>query len=62
MSESWFAEYFANPVDGPEHESLREELWIGGSDHACRYYLSLLTNQDYFALSLDVLWRILRGG
>jgi len=57
MNESWFAEYLTKPVDGPEHESLREELWIGGSDVACCYYLGMLTNQNYFARPLDDLWR-----
>lgn len=42
MSEHWFAKYLDLPVDGPEHVERRAELWIGGSDIVCGYYLSLM--------------------
>jgi hypothetical protein len=55
MKKSWFKNYFDKPIDGPEHQSLRSELWIVGIFHACRYYLSMLKNIDYFERSLSEL-------
>jgi hypothetical protein len=40
-----FPNYLGKPIDEPEHEALRRELWIGGADIAC-YYLSMLTGRD----------------
>jgi hypothetical protein len=45
------SEYLALPKDSPEHKRLRDELWLGGPDHACRYYMSILLGRDFFVLS-----------
>jgi hypothetical protein len=42
--------------DTAEHQFLREEMCdqqLLGGDGACRYYLSILTNIDHFALWSD---------
>ena len=54
---SWLAENSDKPVGGREHQAFRDELWIGGADWACRYYLSMLTARDYFLPPLSELWR-----
>ena len=51
------AENGDKPVGGCEHQAFRDELWIGGADWACCYYLSMLTDRDYFLLPLPRLWR-----
>lgn len=45
---SIFSDYLDKPVDSPEHRRFRASLWVGGSEHACRYYLSVLVNRDFF--------------
>jgi len=46
-----FSEYLALPKDHPRHRQFREELWLGGEEHACRYYLSILLGRDFYAVS-----------
>jgi hypothetical protein len=53
MPASIFSEYLAMPKDSPQHRQLRDELWLGGEEHACRYYLSILMGRDFFAVSND---------
>ncbi len=48
-----FSEYLALPKDSPQHRQLREELWLGGSEHACRYYLSIVLGRDFFTVPSD---------
>jgi hypothetical protein len=48
-----FSEYLALPKDHPKHRQLREELWLGGEEHACRYYLSIILGCDFYAVSND---------
>ena len=50
-AKNMFSEYLALPKDSPQHRSFREELWLGGSAHACRYYLSIILGRDFFAVS-----------
>ena len=45
-----FSESLALPKESPQHRQLREELWLGGADHACRYYLSIILRRDLFAV------------
>ncbi len=47
----------AAPKDSPEHKSLRREicdLRLLGDEGACRYYLSIITDTDQFALWDDM--------
>jgi hypothetical protein len=44
-----FSEYLKKPIDSPEQQRLRDELWLVGPAHACRYYLSILIGQDLYA-------------
>lgn len=48
-----FSEYLALPKDSPQHRQLRDELCLGGEEHACRYYLSIVLGRDFFAVSND---------
>ena len=48
-----FSQYLNKPVDSPEHRQFRAELWLAGPSHACRYYLSILTQRDYFDATED---------
>lgn len=50
---SWLAENRDKPVAGLEHQRYRDDLWIGGTDIACRYYLSMLTDRDYRIIDDD---------
>jgi hypothetical protein len=52
-AKSIFSEYLALPKDSPQHKELREELWLGGHEHACRYYLSIILGHDFFVVSGD---------
>ena len=49
-AKSIFSEYLALPKDSPQHRQLREELWLVGPEHACRYYLSIILGRDFFAV------------
>lgn len=49
-----YSEIIALPLNDPEHVSFREELWIVHAEHGCRYYLSILTNRDYYFVHRDV--------
>ena len=42
-----FSECLALPKDSPQHKQLREDLWLVGAAHACRYYLSIILNRDW---------------
>ncbi len=53
MAKNIFSEYLAKPKDSREHIQLREELWLGGPSHICRYYLSVLTKRDFFDATND---------
>ncbi len=53
MSKSVFSECLALPKNSPQHIRLREELWLGGASHACRYYLSIILGRELFATSDD---------
>jgi hypothetical protein len=48
-----FSPYLNKPIDSPEHRQFREELWLVGPEHACRYYLSMLTKRDFFEATAD---------
>jgi hypothetical protein len=43
---SAFSHYLKQPIDSPEHRQFRADLWLGGSEFTCRYYLSLLVRRD----------------
>ena len=50
------SKYFAQSPDSAQHRQFREEMCITpilGSDGACKYYLSALTQIDHFALWSD---------
>ena len=53
MPSNIFSEYLALPKDHPKHRQFREELWLGGEEHACRYYLSIILGRDFYAVSND---------
>jgi hypothetical protein len=53
MSPSIFSEYLALPKNSPQHQLLREQLWLGGVMHECQYYLSVLLERDFFACSTE---------
>ncbi|MGD9127370.1 MAG: hypothetical protein PVH19_08325 [Planctomycetia bacterium] len=53
----------ATDEDSPKHQSLREQMcdmYILGGDGAARYYLSMLTGSDQFALWNDEFYENLR--
>ncbi len=52
-AKSIFSEYLALLKNSPQHRQLREELWLGGDEHACRYYLSIILGCDFFAVPSD---------
>lgn len=52
-TKSAFSKYLALPKDHPQHRQFREELWLGGSEVACRYYLSMILKRDFFVASAD---------
>jgi hypothetical protein len=45
---SVFSRYLDEPTDSPEHRQFRASLWLGGYEHECRYYLSVLRKRDFF--------------
>jgi hypothetical protein len=51
MVNNVFSESLAKPKDSPQHRRLREDLWLVGPAHACRYYLSVITGEDLFAVT-----------
>lgn len=55
-----FSQYLNEPVDSVKHQRLRAELWLAGPAHACRYYLSLLAQQDFFDATDDEFLNSLR--
>ena len=56
-----FSEMLALPKDSPRHRILREELWLLGDWHACRYYVSILTRADLFAMEEEEFLEAIRG-
>lgn len=47
---SIYAQMLELPVDDPRHQRFRSELWVVGQDFESRYYLSLLTGQNYLEI------------
>ena len=47
------AKAFDKPYDSPEHRMLREEAWLVGPEHQCRYLLGMLLSQNEFRKSRD---------
>ena len=53
MAKDVFSEYLAKPKDSPEYIEFWEQLWLAGTSHTCRYYLSIINERDYFDMTDD---------
>jgi len=53
QAKSIFSKYLALPKDHPQHRQFREDLWLGGPEVGCRYYLSMILKRDFFAASVE---------
>lgn len=43
-----FSQIIELPLAEPRHMAFRDELRLVHAEHACRYYLSILTKRDYY--------------